>query len=161
MLECVAKYSTKEIAGNGIDDDNNGYIDDVHGISAINQSGDPLDVDGHGTHVAGIIAARSNSIGVVGVAPGVKVQPIRVLGTNGGASSDLIAAIHWAAGISVGGVPNNPTPARVINLSIGTDTPTSCDAGTQAAVRAAWDRGVTPVTAAGNSTFEAAVRLND
>ena len=109
----------------------------------------------HGTHVAGIIAARSNSIGGVGVAPGVKVQPIRVLGTNGGASSDLIAAIHWAAGIKVGGVPNNPTPARVINLSIGTDTPTSCDAGTQAAVRAAWDRGVTPVTAAGNSAFEA------
>ena len=109
----------------------------------------------HGTHVAGIIAARSNSIGGVGVAPGVKVQPIRVLGTNGGSSSDLIAAIHWAAGISVGGVPNNPTPARVINLSIGTSTPTSCDAGTQAAVRAAWDRGVTPVTAAGNSAFEA------
>jgi len=110
----------------------------------------------HGTHVAGIIASRSNSIGGVGVAPGVKVQPIRVLGTNGGASSDLIAAIHWAAGIKVGGVPNNPTPARVINLSIGTETPTSCDAGTQAAVRAAWDRGVTPVTAAGNSTSEAA-----
>ena len=110
----------------------------------------------HGTHVAGIIGARSNSIGGVGVAPGVKIQPIRVLGTNGGSSSDLIAAIHWAAGIKVGGVPNNPTPARVINLSIGTSTPTSCDAGTQAAVRAAWDKGVTPVTAAGNSAFEAA-----
>ena len=110
----------------------------------------------HGTHVAGIIGARSNSLGGVGVAPGVKVQPIRVLGTNGGSSSDLIAAIHWAAGIKVGGVPNNPTPARVINLSIGTSTPTSCDAGTQAAVRAAWDKGVTPVTAAGNSAFEAA-----
>ena len=109
----------------------------------------------HGTHVAGIIGARSNSIGGVGVAPGVKIQPIRVLGTNGGASSDLIAAIHWAAGIKVGGVPNNPTPARVINLSIGTSTPTSCDAGTQAAVRAAWDKGVTPITAAGNSAFEA------
>jgi serine protease len=109
----------------------------------------------HGTHVAGIIGARSNSIGGVGVAPGVKIQPIRVLGTNGGSSSDLIAAIHWAAGIKVAGVPANPTPARVINLSIGTSTPTSCDAGTQAAVRAAWDRGVTPITAAGNSAFEA------
>jgi len=110
----------------------------------------------HGTHVAGIIGARSNSIGGVGVAPGVKIQPIRVLGTIGGSSSDMIAAIHWAAGISIGGVPNNPTPARVINLSIGTSTPTSCDVGTQAAVRAAWDKGVTPVTAAGNSSFEAA-----
>jgi serine protease len=109
----------------------------------------------HGTHVAGIIGARSNAIGGVGVAPGVKIQPIRVLGTNGGASSDLIAAIHWAAGIKVAGVPNNTTPARVINLSIGTSKPTSCDAGTQAAVRAAWDKGVTPVTAAGNSAFEA------
>jgi serine protease len=109
----------------------------------------------HGTHVAGIIGARSNAIGGVGVAPGVKIQPIRVLGTNGGASSDLIAAIHWAAGIKVAGVPNNTTPARVINLSIGTSKPTSCDAGTQAAVRAAWDKGVTPITAAGNSAFEA------
>lgn len=109
----------------------------------------------HGTHVAGIIGARTNSIGGVGVAPGVRIQPIRVLGTNGGSSSDLIAAIHWAAGIKVGGVPNNPTPARVINLSIGTSKPTSCDAGTQAAVRAAWEKGATPVTAAGNSSFEA------
>ena len=109
----------------------------------------------HGTHVAGIIGARSNTLGGLGVAPGVKIQPIRVLGTNGGASSDLIAAIHWAAGIKVAGVPLNPTPARVINLSIGTSTPTSCDAGTQSAVRAAWDKGATPITAAGNSAFEA------
>jgi serine protease len=110
----------------------------------------------HGTHVAGIIAARANSQGGVGVAPGVKVQPIRVLGTNGGASSDLIAAIHWAAGLVVPGVPTNPTPARVINLSIGTSTATLCDAATQAAVQAAWDSGATPITAAGNSSMQAA-----
>lgn len=109
----------------------------------------------HGTHVAGIIAAASNADGVVGVAPNVKIQPIRVLGAQGGSESDLIAAIHWAAGVSVPGVPDNPTPAKVINLSIGTESISGCDSGTQAAVRAAWDAGATPVTAAGNSSFAA------
>ncbi len=110
----------------------------------------------HGTHVAGTIAASTNDFGVAGVAPGVKIQPIRVLGSLGGMESDLIAAIHWAAGITVPGVPKNETPARVINLSIGTESASGCDSGTQSAVRAAWDRGVTPVTAAGNSSFTAA-----
>mgnify|MGYP000275852688 CR=1 FL=1 len=109
----------------------------------------------HGTHVAGIIAASANSTGVRGVAPNVSLLPVRVLGTTGGATSDLIAAIHWAAGLDVAGVPKNTNPARVINLSIGTDTTSGCDAGTQAAVRAAWDVGATPVTAAGNAAFEA------
>lgn len=109
----------------------------------------------HGTHVAGIIGAAANDIGVTGVAPGVKIQPIRVLGSTGGTESDLIAAIHWASGLTVPGVPKNQTPARVINLSMGTESASGCDSGTQSAVRAAWDLGVTPVTAAGNSSFTA------
>jgi subtilisin family serine protease len=57
-----------EIAGNGIDDDGNGWVDDVHGISATAESGDPMDTHGHGTHVSGTIAARGNNgIGVAGV----------------------------------------------------------------------------------------------
>ena len=109
----------------------------------------------HGTHVAGIIAAAQNSLGVSGVAPGVKILPVRVLGSKGGATSDLIAAINWASGLHVTGVPDNANPARVMNLSIGTDSADACDVGTQSAFRSAWDRGVTAVTAAGNSAFEA------
>ncbi len=57
-----------EIAGNGIDDDGNGYIDDVHGINTVTGSGDPMDAYGHGTHVSGTIAAQgNNNIGVTGI----------------------------------------------------------------------------------------------
>jgi len=109
----------------------------------------------HGTHVAGIIAATQNTLGVSGIAPNVKIEPIRVLGANGGATSDLIAAINWASGLHVNGVPNNSNPAKVLNLSIGTSSTSACDVGTQSAFRSAWDRGVTAVTAAGNSNWEA------
>ena len=129
------------------------------GVNTGDWDADPTDVGDysagnnsswHGTHVAGLIGAAQNSVGVSGVAPGVKILPVRVLGTSGGETSDLIAAINWASGLHVAGVPDNLTPARVMNLSIGTETVSGCDAGTQAAFRSAWDRGVTAVTAAGN-----------
>ena len=109
----------------------------------------------HGTHVSGIIAATANSFGVRGVAPNVKILPLRILGTQGGAQSDLIAAVHWASGMSVAGVPENPTPAKVINLSLGTESAQGCDRGSQSAMQMAWDVGTTTVTAAGNSSFQA------
>lgn len=116
----------------------------------------------HGTHVAGIIAAQQNDgYGVSGVAPNVKILPVRILGSNsntykvGDSIADLIAGINWAAGVEVANVPLNPNPARVINLSLGTAEVSGCDAATQAAFRAAWDRGITAVTAAGNMGFEA------
>jgi serine protease len=110
----------------------------------------------HGTHVAGIIAAQSNSIGVTGIAPNVKIQPIRALGTDGGNSSDLIAALHWAAGMHVAGVPDNKTPAQVVNLSMGTDSYTPCrlrgqtTGATEDALADLKNAGVTVVSAAGN-----------
>jgi serine protease len=104
----------------------------------------------HGTHVAGLIGAASNGTGITGVAPGVKVQPVRALGGSGGKSSDLVAAVTWASGGVVSGVPLNETPAKVINISMGTAVPTNCDAPLQAAFTAAIARGVTIVTAAGN-----------
>ena len=114
----------------------------------------------HGTHVSGIIAAATNTIGVVGVAPGVRVQMVRVLGADSGAESDLIAGLKWAAGISVAGAPANPTPAKVINLSMGTDKPTPCRIGsslsaTEEALALVKAAGVTTITAAGNYNMPA------
>lgn len=117
----------------------------------------------HGTHVAGIVAAASNTIGVTGVAPNVMIQPVRAMGSDGGTSADLIAAINWAAGLSVPGVPNNPTPAKVINLSMGTSGISICDdipsggrlGSTGQALKAAKAAGVTTISAAGNFNTDA------
>lgn len=109
----------------------------------------------HGTHVAGLIAAAANKIGVIGVAPFVKVQAVRVLGSQGGQTSDIIAALHWAAGIHVRGVPDNPTPAKVVNMSMGTDSYQNCDTATANAVQDVLQAGVTMLTAAGNYSTDA------
>jgi serine protease len=74
----------------------------------------------HGTTTASLVAARTNnSLGMAGTAPGVKVLPVRVLGKCFGYDSDIVAAMRWAAGIHIDGVPDNPNPAKVINLSLG------------------------------------------
>ncbi len=106
----------------------------------------------HGTHVAGIIAASANSIGITGVAPNVKISPIRVLGVNGGSESDIAAGINWAIGVPISGVPTNKNIAKVINLSIGSNVFSNCGqfSPTQKAIDAAKARNVTIVTSAGN-----------
>ncbi|MEU7603057.1 S8 family serine peptidase [Streptomyces sp. NPDC040724] len=109
----------------------------------------------HGTHVAGTIAAATNnSKGVAGIAYGAKIQPIRVLGKCGGATSDIVDAITWASGGSVAGVPANATPAKVINMSLGGSG--ACGTSYQNAINAAVARGTTVVVAAGNSNADAA-----
>ncbi|MEV4277485.1 S8 family serine peptidase [Actinoplanes xinjiangensis] len=109
----------------------------------------------HGTHIAGIVAAvRGNGIGVTGVAPAARVQPVRVLGTCGGLDSDIADAIVWASGAPVPGTPANPTPARVINMSLGGYGP--CGPTLQAAVDKAMSRGASVVVSAGNSAADAA-----
>ncbi|PGA88676.1 S8 family peptidase [Bacillus toyonensis] len=88
-----------EIPGDGIDNDNNGYIDDIYGWDFVNNNNSVYDGtgDSHGTHVAGTIAAaKNNTIGVVGVAPQVKVMSLKFLGTNGGTISNAIKAIEYA-----------------------------------------------------------------
>jgi len=109
----------------------------------------------HGTHVAGIIAAAQNDYGIVGVAPNVKILPIRVLGPSGGCESDLIAGLQWAAGIHVDGVPDNKTPANVINLSMGNRTTAQCGAATSNVLLQIKKLGITTVTAAGNDNMDA------
>ncbi|MCP4279778.1 MAG: S8 family serine peptidase, partial [Alteromonas sp.] len=85
-----------EIAGNGIDDDGNGYIDDVYGIDAFNGDSDPMDDDSHGTHVAGTIGAvGGNGIGVVGVNHDVSIAACKFLGPDGGSTAGAIECIDY------------------------------------------------------------------
>ncbi len=107
----------------------------------------------HGTHVSGIIGANAdNATGIAGIAPNARIQHIRVLGTCGGRTSDEAAAIRWAAGLPVPGVPLNPTPAKVINLSLGSAT--ACQTIEQEAIDDAVATGAVVVVAAGNSGFD-------
>lgn len=104
----------------------------------------------HGTHVAGTIAAVANNTGVVGAAFGSKVVPIRALGRCGGSLSDIADAMIWGAGGNVPGVPTNPNPAKVLNLSLGGGG--ECGSTIQSAINRARSLGATVVVAAGNST---------
>ena len=103
------------------------------------------DVNGHGTHVAGIAAAATNNgIGVAGTAPAAKILPVRVLDSLGeGTTEDISAGIRWAADHG----------AQVINLSLGNDIPLIDLSGLSPAVDYAWSRGAVIVAAAGNSTL--------
>jgi serine protease len=106
----------------------------------------------HGTHVSGIIAAETNDIGIAGIAPKVKISPIRVLGAEGGTESDIAAGINWAIGVKLSGIIQNPNPAKVVNLSIGSSSFSTCNSysSTQLAIDESRIRNVTIVTSAGN-----------
>jgi subtilisin family serine protease len=87
-----------EIPNNGIDDEGNGYVDDVHGINAITGSGNPMDDHSHGTHCSGTIGAvGNNNIGVVGVNWTVKIAGMKFLSSGGsGTTADAIKCINYA-----------------------------------------------------------------
>lgn len=104
----------------------------------------------HGTHTAGTVGAASNNgVGVAGVNWNSKILPVRVLGKCGGYLSDIVDGMRWAAGLNVPGVPDNPNPAQVLNLSLGGGG--ACESATQAAVNAIIAAGATVVVSAGNS----------
>lgn len=100
-----------EIPGNGIDDDGNGYVDDIHGWDFVDDDNTPQDVTGHGSHVAGTIGAqRDNAMGVAGIANRVRIMPLRFMNAfDQGTVADAIVAIQYA-------VANG---ARIINCSWG------------------------------------------
>src|SRR5581483_4108415 len=117
---------------------------------------DPTSSMLHGTHVAGIIGASAdNGVGVAGVDWRCRVQPVRVLGVDGGRGDDgdIADAIRWAAGLHVDGAPDNPTPADVINLSFDGR---GLSRALQDAVDDATARGAAVVAAAGNDGADAA-----
>jgi len=121
----------------------NGVFDDCEGS----------DSSWHGTATASLVGAAANDdVGMAGTAPGVRVLPVRVLGKCFGQDSDIQAAMRWAAGIEVAGVPINPNPAKVINLSLGSTG--TCSNGYQTVINEVVARGVVVVAAAGNSAGE-------
>lgn len=102
--------SAEVIGQKGTDDDNNGYVDDVHGINLIDPNETPMDDHGHGTHVAGIIAMENNNVGGVGIAYKSKIMPIKAGGSDGTFNStDIAKAIVYAY----------KNGADVINMSFG------------------------------------------
>lgn len=92
-----AWVNPNEIAGNGVDDDGNGVVDDIYGFNAINSSGNPMDDNGHGTHVSGTIGARTNnSTGVPGINWNVKIIGVKFLSASGSGSLwDAINGLHY------------------------------------------------------------------
>ena len=137
--------NVNEIPGDGIDNDGNGYADDVYGVSTIgniwDSNGDPMDEMGHGTHVAGIIAASADSMGAVGLAYGAKIMAIKAAGNSGIFNdSDIIEGINYA--ISMG--------ADVINMSFGSY---SRSAAIEDALAVAYTSAVL-VAAAGNEGYD-------
>jgi len=111
----------------------------------------------HGTHVAGTIgAATGNGAGIAGVDWAARILPVRVLGVGGGSLVDIVEGTLWAAGLPVAGVPANPTPAHVINLSLGGTAP--CSAFAQEAfdrIAAEAPNAAVVVVAAGNENADA------
>ncbi|MGV6807391.1 MAG: S8 family peptidase [bacterium] len=129
----------KEIL-NGKDDDGNGYIDDVIGWNFVENDNNPWDNAGHGTHVAGIIAAATNNgEGIAGINPHAKIMPLKVLNFIGrGRSSSIALAIYYA-------VDNG---ARVINLSLGGEQISETE---RQAIDYAFNNNVAVIVASGNT----------
>jgi subtilisin family serine protease len=128
-----------EIPDNHWDDDGNGFVDDVHGWDFVANDASPDDFNGHGTHVAGTIAASRDGRGVTGVAPNATILPVRVLDASGsGQLSDVAAGIRYA--IDAG--------ADIINLSLGGGVTRIVQSAIEDALRA----GVLVVAAAGNES---------
>lgn len=139
-----------EIAGNGIDDDGNGYIDDIHGYDFADNDSDPMDTHGHGTHCAGTIGAQGdNGNNITGVAWNTQLMALKIFGDGvGGAyTADIVNAILYAADMGAK-VSNNSYGALSGNAVIAN----MVEKPLYDAISAANDAGMLFVAAAGNSS---------
>ena len=134
---------------NGLDDDANGYIDDVHGINAITGSGNPADDNGHGSHCAGTIGGQgNNALGVVGVAWRVKLMGLKFLSADGsGSTSDAIECIAYARAKGV----------KILSNSWGGG---GASTALRDAIAACRTEGILFVAAAGNESTDTDVTFN-
>lgn len=156
-LKDVMWKNSGEIAGNGIDDDNNGYIDDVYGINTLvrdssgRATGDPMDAHSHGTHVSGSIGAKQNNgLGVAGVASNVQIMAIRTVPNNGDETDiDVAESFLYAA----------KNGAKIINCSFGKAVNEGGDLVKDTINYIGAEYGVLVVAAAGNSSADIDRRL--
>lgn len=111
----------------------------------------------HGLMVGSIIAARvDNAVGMAGVAPAASILPVRVISGCGGFLSDVLDGMRWAVGLNVAGVPVNPNPAKVLNLSLGTTSPGAvCSATVQSIVDEVRATGASIIVSTGNDGADA------
>ncbi len=145
-LENNIWLNSREIPQNDLDDDNNGFVDDYYGWNFVDGNSDMQAKTAHGTNVAGIIAARHDSIGIAGIAPRAKIMSIIACNTEGACSNEAIQnAIKYA-------VDNG---AQVINLSLGKRGYLGYNSSFNASIKYAYDRNVVIVAAAGNGDVEA------
>ncbi|WPU63262.1 S8 family serine peptidase [Peredibacter starrii] len=133
--------NSKEIPGNGIDDDNNGYIDDIHGWNAEGNNGNPMDGNAHGTHCAGTIGAEhNNGIGVAGVMDEVQLMGVKFLSDSGsGSLADAVEAIDYATKMNVD-IMSNSWGGGGFSQAL------------EDSIKAAKDKGIVFVAAAGNDS---------
>jgi subtilisin family serine protease len=138
----------QEIAGNLVDDDANGWVDDVHGINTVAGTGNPMDDAGHGTHTAGIIGARgNNSIGVCGVTWKARIMALKFLGSNGsGTLTNAITCIEYALAIK----DRQKYPRMILSNSWGSYGNSNALFN---AIKLARDAGVLFIAAAGNDAL--------
>jgi serine protease len=116
-----------------------------------NNNNGPVDSSWHGTRVMGILGAiTNNNTGIAGMSWNPYLLPVRALGKCGGYDSDIISGMQWAAGMSVTGVPDNPYPADIINLSLGGSG--TCTSNYKNAINTLATMGVLVVASAGNAT---------
>jgi subtilisin family serine protease len=146
----------REIAGNNIDDDNNGYVDDVHGYNVADKNSDITDIDGHGTEMSGIIAAKqNNNIGISGVSQS-KIIPVKFFRRTGPNTTDVEATIANAARALIYSIAAG---AAIINASWSQTTLDETESQTlREAIVATNEAGILMVCIAGNLPYNLDVR---
>ena len=150
-----------EVAGNGVDDDSNGFVDDVRGWDFLHNDASVYDgpgtnpdgsqIDEHGTHVAGVIGAvGNNGVGVAGINWNVTLVPLKFIGPNGGSTADVVEAYDYARNLKQAWQTSGGTRGanlRILNNSYGGRR--NSQAASEA-IRALSDAGILFIAAAGN-----------